>query len=522
MTGHDRGKVRLSRRLLASSLASVLSIGAKSGIAATMIPALYSPSDPSNSVAFRDNASPPRAIDTTLPVTSCADDGSPGTLRAVIMQAVEGSVIDLSALACSTITLTQGAIDISSAGPHPVGYLTIHGPGSAALTIDGSDHQVFIHGRQPAFAGTLQIDSLTIAHGRSESASAACIASTGNLVMDHVSVTDCHTVASESVIYGGAIGAFGDLILTSSAVSGSGAQNLSGPCAGGGVFVKGEALLRASIVTGNTVEGSGAGSPTYFSGGGGLFVVGDLHIVASTISMNSATDTSYAFGGGVLGLRNVTVEGSLISDNTASLGGGGLFKSNDTHDMDHYSRGVRIINSTISGNSAQLDGGLGGLYSMAIENSTITHNHATHSTGGVYFLGDSRSLLIHSSIISGNTAVDTSSHAADLSARGVPIYGTVVYVAGNHNVIGSSDSLIVLPTDTLSSDPMLAPLANNGGPTLTHALLPGSPAIDAGDNFFGFGTDQRGFLRVAGLHADVGAFELAQPQYDQIFANGFD
>jgi len=69
---------------------------------------------------------------------------------------------------------------------------------------------------------------------------------------------------------------------------------------------------------------------------------------------------------------------------------------------------------------------------------------------------------------------------------------------------------------------MLAPLADNGGPTLTHALLAGSPAIDAGDNFFALPTDQRGVARIAGPQTDIGAFELEQPAYDAVFADGFD
>ena len=80
----------------------------------------------------------------------------------------------------------------------------------------------------------------------------------------------------------------------------------------------------------------------------------------------------------------------------------------------------------------------------------------------------------------------------------------------------------MVPPDTLDADPLLAPLADNGGPTLTHALLAGSPAIDTGDNFFGLPTDQRGSPRVSGVATDIGAFELQQPQGDAIFTDGFD
>ncbi|HSS05808.1 MAG TPA: hypothetical protein VLK83_01575, partial [Rhodanobacteraceae bacterium] len=77
-----------------------------------------------------------------LPVTSCADDGSPGTLRTVIGGAGEGDVVDLSALACGTITLTQGLIDLSVLGTHHINDLDIIGPGADALTIDGNGDRV--------------------------------------------------------------------------------------------------------------------------------------------------------------------------------------------------------------------------------------------------------------------------------------------------------------------------------------------------------------------------------------------
>jgi hypothetical protein len=82
-------------------------------------------------------------------------------------------------------------------------------------------------------------------------------------------------------------------------------------------------------------------------------------------------------------------------------------------------------------------------------------------------------------------------------------------------------STVLLPPDTLQVDPLLAPLADNGGPTWTLALQPGSPALDAGNNFAGLSTDQRGpgFVRVAGGRADIGAYEV---HVDAIFVDGFD
>jgi hypothetical protein len=97
-------------------------------------------------------------------------------------------------------------------------------------------------------------------------------------------------------------------------------------------------------------------------------------------------------------------------------------------------------------------------------------------------------------------------------------------VSGSHDLVVAADG-VTLPADTLSANPLLGPLAPNGGPTLTHALGEGSPAIDAGSNDGELEFDQRGpdFVRVFGAAADIGAFEVqpAAPP-DVIFADGFD
>jgi hypothetical protein len=94
-------------------------------------------------------------------------------------------------------------------------------------------------------------------------------------------------------------------------------------------------------------------------------------------------------------------------------------------------------------------------------------------------------------------------------------------IAGANNLVGTAS--VPLPPGTISTDPQLGPLADNGGPTWTHALGAGSPAIDAGSNWAQLISDQRGagHLRVSGAAADIGAFET-QAIGDVIFADGFD
>ena len=98
---------------------------------------------------------------------------------------------------------------------------------------------------------------------------------------------------------------------------------------------------------------------------------------------------------------------------------------------------------------------------------------------------------------------------------------TLHAISGANNLLGSANA--ALPGDTLGGDPLLAPLADNGGATLTHALLPGSPALDTGNNLAGLTTDQRGagYVRTSGVATDIGAIE-SQPLGDSIFADGFD
>ncbi|KAB2897268.1 MAG: hypothetical protein F9K31_12095 [Dokdonella sp.] len=336
-----------------------------------------------------------------LPVTHCADDGSTGSLREVVANAASGDTVDLSALTCSSITLTQGAIstDLDS--------LTLRGPDSPLVIDGGGITSVLTH----YGAGTLRIERLTLANG-------------------------------------------------------------------------------------------------YYTGGGGcVFSQANLTLVASTVRDCSGNE-SYSSGAGVLALGDLTLESSTLSGNSGAIAGGGATADGN----------VVVRNSTISGNTAAVVGG--GLYhggeaagggALTISNSTISANVADLGGGGVY-IGYSIPTALHSTIIAGNSA-DSS---ADLGST------ETVAVAGDHNLVMQAGPLLTLPGDTLDSDPQLLPLADNGGPTPTHALATTSPARDTGSNADALEFDQRGsgFVRSAGAATDIGAFEIQS--VDVIFANGFE
>lgn len=396
----------------------------------------------------------------TLAVTHCADDGGPQTLRSVVAAAGEGDTIDLTNLACSRITLVQGAI------PVLLDSLNVVGPGSDRLRIDGAGvDRVFVH---PG-AGTLSLSRLEMRNGASRVTGnhvtgGGCIASAGYVVLDHSTVRDCESVGVG--VYGGAIYAYGLRMYTSTLSRNVGlGHNPGGGTAafGGGAYATTIALID-STVSGNRASGDTGAANYGYDIGGGIFSNFGGYIGASTIDGNY----SRGMGGGVAVFSGV----------------------------------LTVVNSTISGNAAQTATG-GGLDLRVfgggtIANSTIAMNRAA-TGGGVYLRGRPATFTLQSSLIADNTG----GSAADFGAV------SAVAIDGGNNLVGVAGAGVGLPTGTLHLEPHLLPLADNGGPTRTQALAPDSPALDAGNNVAGLSSDQRGagFPRQVGPAPDIGAFE---------------
>jgi hypothetical protein len=492
---------------------------------------------PSSVVADRRSAmahtAPVRAVDaTTYEVTSCADDGSPGTLRYVIDNAVgDGDTADLSNLSCSTITLATGEIVI------PQNNFTLYSSVEHPVTIDahGASRVIEHDG-----SGVLGLVRINLANGYfkynsgSATAKGGCVLSNGSIGMTTSSVSACQAVNINGQAEGGAIYTLGDLnALASSTISNSTASGIL--ALGGGVLSIGSVYLDQGTLSGNLAfsSGSGANAGAY---GGGIFNENHTRVVQSSVSGNRAeADHGNASGGGIQSANGagVYLAFSAISGNTAvsaASSGGGVTASGSSSlyysTLDHNQavnnaalvlsgNSARIGNSTISTNTAT--SGSSAIFAsipLFVYNSTIAFNAAAGNSAGLYlYVGAVAD--IESTILSNNTS--STGVGYDLVAR--------VAVNGNHDLIQNPGSPV--PGDTLTGvDPQLEPLASNFSlnAPLTHALAPTSPAIDRGTNPRNFNYDERGAFnaRVVGISADIGAYEWNGVDTDTIFENGFD
>jgi len=231
--------------------------------------------------------------------------------------------------------------------------------------------------------------------------------------------------------------------------------------------------------------------------GGGIRNAGTLDLSASVVSGNSTTQGGY--GGGIWsggGGSTLALDRSTISGNSADGGGGGFALSSAT----------TVTESTVSGNHANLYGG--GLYAyaktqVAFSGSTITGNAAVKNGGGIFaeiapFIGVTQPEL-RDSILAGNTGSPQRDCTGTVQSDGYNLVGDasdcIDFQSGHHDLSGINGVII---------DPKLGPLASNGGPTPTHSLLAGSPAL--GQSSSCNAADQRGQARPAS-GCDIGAFQ---------------
>jgi predicted outer membrane repeat protein len=173
--------------------------------------------------------------------------------------------------------------------------------------------------------------------------------------------------------------------------------------------------------------------------------------------------------------------------------------------------GVTISNSTLSGNSATGNGGAinnsGCGAGMSVTNSTISGNSATGHGGGIFVEGGCFPHGFGAVLELGSTILK-----AGRSGENIFLQGGLVKSLGYNLASDNGGGVLTGPGDKINTNPILGPLQHHGGPALTHALLPGSPAIDAGDPNFtpppSFDQRGPGYHRVVNGRIDIGSFEV--------------
>lgn len=457
---------------------------------------------------------PSAALAATYVVTN-TDDAGPGSLRQAVLDANANPGADeilFDSTVRGSISLVSGTLEIADA-------LTVTGPGASALTLGGA-------GASAIFAP----------HG------SLYLSDTKNLqlTVSGLTLTNAGTAVSAFEIYGSPVVLVSDSVITGNSGSGIYSYTYFGP----GAAIE----VGNSVVSGNSGRGVSVSSGRYSSRS-------SLRVEGATVSGNGSAGIR-SFG------ANIYIRKSTVSSNVNGVEGDGFW--------DYVTSGLTIVDSTISGNSGQgielyssqvdvercaiasnLGAGIsivGGLNTGArIESSAISSN----GNGGVRANGYDTDIDVSNSTISGNQNAPAVS-VAYRYARGAFKLTTIVdnpwggvfandvseidlsgSIVARNGLISGADlsgsasfqvnySLIQDPgastlvegvagSNLIGQDPLLGPLQDNGGPTLTHSLLPTSPALDAGNPDFipppAFDQRGEGFDRVVGGRIDMGALE---------------
>jgi len=519
------------------------------------------------SAATEASVSSPHLVEgSTLTVTKVEDtnDGvcdADCSLREAVAAAASGDTVVFSTLfnTPQTITLTLGQITINK-------NLTITGTGQNLTTISGNNASRIFFTNGNGF--TVNISGMTFRDGNGGSATTGvggAIRFGGSSTLNIFNATFMNNRAGSQPGSGaGVILGSGNCILNLSNLIVTGNFSL-----GTAISSNGSMDIRDSVVTHN--EGGSVVARTLhvercvFSDNTGEFSYG---VGANHLTMSDSTITNNTGGGVTDGdaASTMTIERCLISGNSRNPGGAGVKSSGMTLIKDSQiinNRGVssgggissinpmNLINSNISGNTTSFagsnDGGAGivnAAGTLYVINSTVSGNAVTSGTpgvgGGIYssnfFEVPGRVYLVNSTIANntspgpgGGVRIDPPNGEGRFSntiVSGNNSTGTAeedvsgVIISNGINLIGNTfGSSGWIAGDLLNVNPLLGPLTDNGGSTMIHALLPGSPAINAGNNAVAIDpqtqlpltTDQRGFLRFFGGTVDIGAYEV-QPE----------
>ncbi len=405
----------------------------------------------------------------TLTVTSAADSGT-GSLRVALAAASDGDSIQFdAALNGQAITLTSGELVIDD-------NIFISGPGPRTLAVV-RDQQASAFRIFHVMAGyTVTIQGLRISGGAADASVG------GGIFNDNATLRIINSTVTSNIanVNGGGIYNSGTHTIAHSTVTGNQALISGFPVAiGGGISNGGTLEISNSSISGN-MAGINAGGIS----NGGLLTITDTTVSGNSAGINGGGIDNHGGGSATLNIYN-----STISGNTANQDGGGI--AND--------RPLTIINSTVSGNTANRDGGgISNFGTLTIIESTVSGNSGNRDGGGI---------INRAGLEIENTILEAGASGANIFNSG----GTIASLGYN---LSSDDGggFLTASGDQINTDPMLGPLQNNGGPTFTHGLLTGSPALDAGDPNFTPPPlhDQRGpgYHRVFNGRIDIGSMEV--------------
>ncbi len=468
----------------------------------------------------------------TIDVTTHADEfGSGGTGKCALREAIQAANNDQKFGGCSkghnndTIVLGKGIykltieVDDSVEDANVEGDLdvlasmTLVGQGAKKTAIDGNSERLDERILNQK-AGDLSIKDVTLRNGQSIDDDDDRGGAVWNEGAGRLAISGARIVNNYAYYSGGGVAATdgGTLDIRKSLIADNATDDYGAAVTtyiGGGrvkisrtKIVGNNAEDGAAIIVGEgklTLDHSTIANNTGVDYGGGIDLYGKgATIRNSTISGNRATGADY--GGGIYDENNhgpVLIENSTISDNHTGAGGGGIYAESDVW---------TIRNSTIARNQALDDasssGYGGGIYNggatMKLESVTLSGN-AAYDSAGLYESGGSTT--IRNSILARNRDYGEDHWIEDCHVSS----GTVTSLG--HNLIGDGSCNPVgsdIAGDTTNQVfPGLEPLASNGGPTETQALIAGSPAINKGAKCPK--TDQRGHKRKG--KCDIGAFE---------------
>ena len=446
----------------------------------------------------------------TIKVTNTHDSG-PGSLRSALGKAHDGDTI--LALAGTYRLKSQLFINPS---------VTVIGAGSNKTVLSAGD-QTRVIDTTNAMA-TVTLERLAVTHGKAESGGG--IDNIASLKLEHVSVSDNLAAGGQNENLGGGIANSGTLTITHSEISDN--KTAMGAAQGQGAGVAdglngGSITIANSSITGNVVQGHGGlGGAIYFAPidpPDGT----EISVTSSTVSNNKALQTN-DLGGAIfyspitntgspelpLTLSRDTFSGNIADGGTDEGKGGALFYTPIGDATGNFP--LTLVDDTFAGNRAGnsttfAQGGallIGpiineGSATLKFTNLTIARNSAGSDGGiggGVFYepVGTFSATFVNT-IVALNKAATGPDCSQNLPSVGHNLESQME--CGFNNAVG----------DLQNTNPQLGPLAANGGPTKTLALLPGSPAIDAGSDMACPSVDQRGVSRPQGPHCDVGAFE---------------